>query len=187
MADEPTTQPPPTQEAEPGTPANQETKPPWGSDDEFDPAKAWKLIENLRGDLTKAKTIPDDVAEKAKKWEEAEAAKKPELERVAGDRDTHKGRADKAEAELTGLRAALKHGVTGEDLEDFLEALGSGTAEEIEKRAAKLAPRFGTAGGSTEGDAPRRRPSPALKGGGAPDQEPEERDPRKLAAQHPRY
>ena len=40
-------------------PAGQEAgTPPWGEDANFDPAKAWSLIENLRGDLQKAKSRP---------------------------------------------------------------------------------------------------------------------------------
>lgn len=48
------------QQTEGQTSEGQETSPtpPWGSDEEFKPDKAWKLIENLRSDLEKAKARP---------------------------------------------------------------------------------------------------------------------------------
>lgn len=60
-------------------------KPPWGSDEEFDPQKAWDLIQNLRGE---AKTAKDDLA-----------ATKAKLSTAEGERDAARKKLTDKEAE----------------------------------------------------------------------------------------
>ncbi|AHY26923.1 scaffolding protein [Mycobacterium phage Nairb] len=54
--------------------------PPWGSDEDFDPAKAWSLIQNLRGDKEQLQNRLADVqplidqAEQARRDEQGELA-----------------------------------------------------------------------------------------------------------------
>lgn len=86
-------------------------------------------FERVKGELNEAK----------KKVQQFEDADKSDLERVTGERDSERVRADKAELELARLRAALKHKLTVDDL----DLLGGGTPEEIEERAEKLAQRLG--------------------------------------------
>ncbi|MBW3663566.1 MAG: hypothetical protein KY469_10740 [Actinobacteria bacterium] len=109
------------------------SKPPWGSDEEFDPEKAWKLIQNLRGDV-------DELKPKAAKLKELEDADKTEAQRAAERAAEAEKRAAEAEAQAAKLEAAVKHGLTEEDL----DLLGTGTPEEIAERAEKLAARLGS-------------------------------------------
>ena len=37
------------------TPTPAGSRPPWGSDDEFNPEKAWNLLQNVRGDLAETR------------------------------------------------------------------------------------------------------------------------------------
>lgn len=87
----------------------------------------------------------------AARLKEIEDEAKSDLERITEDRDGHKARADQAETELARLKAALKHGLT----EDDLDLLGAGTPDEIEARAERLAKRIDEQGKG-------RRPNAAL-------------------------
>lgn len=78
----------------------------------------------------------DEAKGKVQQFEDAD---KSDLERVTGQLDTEKARADEAELEVARLRAVIKHRLTEEDL----ELLGGGTPDEIEERAEKLAQRLG--------------------------------------------
>src|SRR4051812_17175213 len=82
MADEPAGGQEPTGDKDPAPPANKsadggqepqkpEQKPPWGDDKDFDPARAWKLLQDRGGDLDKIKSERDALAEKVKKHEDA--------------------------------------------------------------------------------------------------------------------
>ena len=64
-------------------------------------------------------------------------AEKTDLQRAQDDLAAETTRADGLQTELHQLRAALNHGL---DLED-VDLLGTGTAEEIEARAKRLAER----------------------------------------------
>jgi hypothetical protein len=72
-----------------GTPAAPEAPaavtPPWGSDADFDPAKAWKLIEGLRADkdaLSKRPVLTDEAKEKLAAYDKTVAANQTELEKA---------------------------------------------------------------------------------------------------------
>jgi len=86
-------------------------------------------FERVKGELNEAK----------KKVQQFEDADKSDLERVTGERDTEKARADSLALENARLRALIEHGLTKDDL----DLLGGGTPEEIEERAEKLAQRLG--------------------------------------------
>ena len=167
-----TTEPEGTQDApegdEPTTQQNADPKPPWGSDDEFDPNKAWKLIQNLRSDLEKAKPAVQRV-------KELEDATKSEAQRLAEARDAEKSRADKVEGELMRLRVGLAKGLT----EAQAKRLVGSTKAELEADADDL---LATFGGSRPGNS---RPTERLRGGGDPNEEPEP-DLQKIAADIPR-
>lgn len=162
---EPTpTAPPP---APPTPPA-----PPWGSADKFDPDRAWKLITDLREDITKVKADRETWKSKATKYETDQLTDSQRLER---ERDEARQERDSNGVELARLKAAVKHGISEEDL----DLLGSGTAEEIEDRAKRLADRLGKPTPQVD---PGRKPKERLRGGSEPEEEPEETDPAKLAA-----
>lgn len=81
----------------------------------------------------------EEAAAARRKVKEYEDANLTELERAQSDRDAEKARADAAVSEAARLRAALRHGLS----EDDLDLIGDGTPEEIEQRAEKLAARIG--------------------------------------------
>lgn len=54
-------QPAPQPGAPEATPKADAPKPPWGSDEEFNPQRAWDLIQNLRGDIDKHKAATDPI------------------------------------------------------------------------------------------------------------------------------
>lgn len=122
----PTTEPAaPAAPASTPEPAQAGPKPPWGSDAEFNPEKAWNLVTNLRSELGDVKAN----LEKSRK-----DASEIDLVRV----QAQEAAAAKTEADLALLRseAARNHGLNGEQFE-FLSELT--TAEAIEQRALKLA------------------------------------------------
>ena len=172
MSDEDTstTQPEGTQAA-PEEPKKADPKPPWGSDEEFSPEKAWNLIQNLRGDLEKAKPAIARV-------KELEDASKSETQKLAEDRDTHKGRAEKAEAQLMRLTVGLEKGLNPAQA----KRLVGSTKEELEADADELLASFGSNGTTSSATT---RPREALRGGGDPTEEPEP-DLRKIADAIPR-
>lgn len=153
-----------------------QTKPPWGSDDEFNPEKAWKLIQNLRGDV-------EELKPKAAKLRELEDAEKTEAQRLKDQLEAEQASNATSKTEVAKLKAAIKHGLSEEDLE-----LLSGTPEEIEQRAERLAARLaGTSNEEEQEGGTGRRPKERLRPGASPSTEPEETDPRKLAAGLPRH
>lgn len=124
----------------------QERKPPWGSDEEFDPAKAWKLIENLRGENT-------DLKDKASRLKEIEDAEKSDLQKAQEALESERSEHGSTKAQLALLQAAVKHGLS----EDDLELLEGVPADQIEQRAARLAQRLGRGDGDDEVVVPASR------------------------------
>ena len=166
-----TNEPTGTQDA-PQAPEKPAATPPWGSADDFNPEKAWNLIQNLRGDLDKAKSAQQRL-------KELEDKDKTEAQRLAEERDTFKTKATEVEGELLRLRVGLAKGLT----EAQARRLVGSTQEELEADADELLETFGSTGGTSA--PPSRRPTERLRGGGEPDAEPEP-DLRKIAADIPR-
>jgi hypothetical protein len=99
-------------------------------------AEKWKAFSRKHEDAAKAN------ADKAKRFDEFEESQKTELQKAADAAAAAKAEADATRAELARVQAAVKHGLTEEDL----ELLGThGTAEEIDARAEKLAARIKSA------------------------------------------
>ena len=162
-----------------------------GKDDTPDPAadaeseKDWKAEADKWRQLSrKNEKSFKDIAARLKQYEDAN---KSESQRLQEDRDSYRARAEKAEAALLrreiAERLAPEHAtakqiaqvakrMSGDD-EDALEADASELFELIAPEP-KTAPKTPT------------RPKERLKGGAEPDEEPEEVDPRKLAALVPR-
>lgn len=165
------------QQAGAGTESNkgEEQKPPWGSDEEFDPERAWRLIQNLRQEKDELKPLAD-------KAKELEDAQKSDVQRATEAQQTAEQKAVEASVEATRLRMAIKYGLEEEDL----DLLGSGSEEDIENRAKRLAERITASSEGNEAPLPRR-PNPRLRGGATPAGEVEETDPVKLAENLPRH
>lgn len=90
----------------------------------------WKSLSRKNEEQAKAN------AEAAMKLAEIEDRNKSEVDKLAEKVSAEAQRASNAEAELVRLRAAVKHGLDEEDLE-ILNT--SGTPEEVDARAARLA------------------------------------------------
>lgn len=157
-----------------------ERKPPWGSDEEFDPKRAWKLIEGLRGDIGKVKTENEELRGKVQEHEDASKSDQEKLEERAS---TAEKTAAEATAEAARLRVALKKGLT----ETQAKRLVGENEEELEKDADELLESFNNpSDDGDDGETPRRRPTERMRTGAARRREPDENDPAKLAEAVPR-
>lgn len=106
-------------------------KPPWEKDgEEFDAARAWKLIQNLRAENTKLKEKPE--AEPTKEPEEPqEETKTPEDSNLSAELDA-------AKLENLKLRALASAGL---DL-DLLDFIPGSDSESIEENIKTLKSKF---------------------------------------------
>jgi hypothetical protein len=150
-------------------------KPPWGSDDDFKPDKAWKLIENVRADQKKTKAALDEALGKLKTHEDATKTEKERADERAAEAERQ---AKGATLEAARLRVALKKGLT----ETQAKRLVGDTEEDLEKDADELLESFKNDDDRQDPD-PHRRPQPRLRPGAAPSAKREENDPAKLAAE----
>lgn len=123
-----------------------------------------------------------DLADLRTRLKDVEDKDKSEVERlreqVAGltkDRDEH------ARTALR-LEVAAAKGLTPSQA----KRLVGSTVEELEADAEELVAAFAPKGGNEDKSTPGGRPKERLRGGGDPTEEPEETDPRKLAALIPR-
>lgn len=139
-------------------PANPAPTPPWGSDDEFDPEKAWNLIQGLRTDKDRLSTRATEFEAKVKEYEDAKLTAE---EKAARDLKEQQSQAATLASENALLKAAIDHHLSAKDL-DLLRGL---PPDAIADRAAKLAARLGA------GTPPKpltARPREALRGGADP-------------------
>lgn len=195
-----------------GVPLNEGELPEDGDDDdldfegEFEPARARQLIEKLREEVKSTRSevakgaIPDDQVREEMQRLRADRAllrrKAADAEALAKQyEDANKSEAQKLEEratlaeqqaaagtrEASRLRVALKKGLT----ETQAKRLVGDTEEELEADADELLASFITPE-DEPGQDPPRRPRERLRPGAAPSSEPEETDPRKLAALVPR-
>jgi hypothetical protein len=128
----------------------------------------------------------------ARKAKELEDAGKSDLERLTSEVQSHSTRAAQAEGELMRLKVAVRKGLT----ETQAKRLVGSSEEELEADADDLLASFRPAEKEPDPgpepdprpDNSRRRPQERLRPGAVPDAdtEPEETDPRKLAAMVPR-
>jgi hypothetical protein len=155
-------------------------KKPWGDDKDFDPEKAWKLIQNVRSDVDKLKTERDTLATKIKEYEDATKSDTQKLEERATTAETG---LSTAQRETARLRIALKKNLT----ETQAKRLVGDTEEELEADADELLASFkDDENEDGDGGGERRTPKPRMRTGAAPSSEPEETDPEKLAELVPR-
>lgn len=120
--------------------------------------------------IDRMKAERDEARKEAKKHADAlqqiEDAKKSEIERVNDRAAKETKRADDAVAELTRLRVAMRHGISEEDF----DLLGTGTEEEIDARAQRLAAKNKAAADAAATPDPLapRRPVEQLRPGATP-------------------
>jgi hypothetical protein len=164
-AQEPTAPPAP-----PAAPA----APPWGTDDQFDPAKAWSLIEGLRADKEKLSARPVLTPEQQQQLTEYQAlveASKTEAQRLAEATEAAKREAADAKADAARYKAAATYGISPE----HFDLLGTGSEEEVAARAAKLAALLTPSVPPAPG-APPTRPVEQLRPGATPAGQPNDDD-----------
>lgn len=153
------------------TQQGEQPAPPWGSDEQFDPEKAWRLIQNLRGDLDKAKAEREGLKGKV---DEHEQSKLSETEKLAAARDELKARAEAAEGQLLRMEVAAEKGLTPAQA----KRLQGSSKEELEADADELVSMFAARSSAP----PSNRPREQYRGGTAdPGEAPVEMDPAKLA------
>jgi predicted DNA binding CopG/RHH family protein len=143
----------------------QEGAPPWG--DDFDPGRAWSLVQNLREDNAKLKTRPaltEEQQQKLADWDALEQASKTEFERMQEDLGRTKRDAESARAEAVRYKAAATHGIPA----DHFDLLGSGTEDEITARAEKLAALLAAQTQPPVSTPPTRRPVEQMRPGATP-------------------
>lgn len=166
---EPTT-PPPVE-----TPPAQEPETIEGEEALGDPGK--RALEAIRTERNAAKATAADLAKKLADYEKAEADKTEESKSEAQKREeAHTAlatRAEKAEHALLRLEVAQEHGLTAAQAKRLVGT----TKEELEADAAEIAELFAPATPT-----PNARPKARLRGGSAPNEEPDVTDPKKLAA-----
>jgi hypothetical protein len=133
-----------------------------------DEVKKWKAMSRKNED--EAKSLRAKVAE-------FENASKSEQEKAAERASAAEKRAVDAEHRLLVLEVAADKGLNAKQA----NRLRGANREELEADADELVAEFGG-----ERPRPAGRPRENLQGGGDPTEEPEERDPRKLAALVPR-
>lgn len=76
----------------------------------------------------------EDLRAKASRFDELEAANRTELEKATAKASEWEQAATSANSELVRLRVATKYGIS----EDDLDLLGSGSEEELTKRAERI-------------------------------------------------
>lgn len=101
-------------------------KPPWG--DDFDAERAWRLVQNLRAEVTDLKTERDSIKTERDQLKDSTGS---ESDKVKAAED----RAAKAEKSLWTERALRKH----PELEEFVEFLDGDTEEAVTQKAERLA------------------------------------------------
>lgn len=176
---DPAPDPDPTPDPAPDPEPKGDKKPPWGSDEDFDPDKAWKLIQNVRSDAEKAKAEREELAKKVKAHEDATKSDTEKLEERATGAET---KANEFEGKFLRLDVALEKAPEGmllPQVRKLAKRLSGSNREELEADAEELFAEF--APDSDDDEKPRRRPTERLRPGAAPSAEAEPNDPAKLA------
>jgi len=141
-------------------------------------AAKWKAMSRKHEAQAKAN------ADAAKRLAELEEANKTESQKLADKATVAEKRAADAEAKATRYEVAAELGIQAK----HLKYLAGATREEIEESAKGILADFPETYAGSDKDASGKptRPKERLRSGAAPDEEPDETDPRKLAAMVPR-
>ncbi len=146
-----------------------------------DPGK--KAIDAMKRERNAAKKALNDALEELKKYKDRD---KTDTERLTEAAEDAKSRAGKAETNLRKLSTAMDRapeGATLAQIRAVAKRLSGDSEEELEADADELFELLAPKATTDEGKRPppARKPTPNLRGGGDPETEPEEMDPRKLA------
>lgn len=168
--DPPPVPPAPTDPPTPADPPAPAPPAPWG--DDFDAQRAWDTIQAQR-------KKERDLETRLREFEDAQKTDQQKLEERATSAEQA---AESATREAARLRVAMKKGLT----DTMARRLVGDTEEELEADADELLAALGTTDDDDGDDPLDRRPTPRLRPGAVPASEPEETDPRALAAKVPR-
>jgi hypothetical protein len=146
-----------------------------------DPGK--KAIDAMKRERNAAKKALKEALDELKTYKDRD---KTDTERLTEAAEDAKTRAAKAETNLRKLQTAMDRapeGATLQQIRAVAKRLSGDTEEELESDADELFELLAPKSTSDDGKraAPSGKPKPNLRGGGDPDEEPEEMDPRKLA------
>lgn len=136
------TQPDPNAPATPEPKADEQ--PPWGSPEEFNPEKAWNLIQGLRADKEKLSSRPvldDDAQRKIAEYDRLEQASKTDLERKTEEVNRWQAEAEKWRKTSVGSQIQALAATEFADPTDAVNALDPtkylGAGGEVDEAAIK--------------------------------------------------
>ena len=141
-----------------------------------------RTLEKLRAETKSLRESGKAGEEAAKRLKELEDKDKTEIQKLAEEKAAAESAAKSSTGELMRLRVAMRKGLT----EAQAKRLVGATEEEMEADADDLLVSFGGDKKQADTDGKPTRPKERLRSGAAPDEEPDETDPRKLAASVPR-
>lgn len=152
----------------PGTKPEGSETPPWG--DDFDPARAWQTIQNLRNSEKDLKAYKAEAERAAKEKADAE---KTEVQRLTERLAELEGELSSKAREALVAKVAKEHGIP----DDLTDLLTGDDEEAISAKAERLAKSLKTPAPVIPG-----KPKPRLSAGSdpAPDSD-EAPDPKALA------
>jgi membrane protein involved in colicin uptake len=173
------------QQLEEGSGGNEDATAPGDDDARGEPQPDWKAeAEKWKALSRKHESQAKTNAEAAKRLKELEDAAKSELQKATDGKASADRQAAEQRAEAMRLRVALRKGLT----ETQAKRLVGESEEELEADADELLASFTqTKGSAADGGGKPTRPKERLRPGASSDEEPEETDPRKLAAAVPRF
>lgn len=157
-------------------------------DDDGDPSKLGdpgkRALDAMKRERNTARKELNDLKTQLKKYQDKD---KTETERLTEARDEASGRAAKAEESFRALSVAMDRApahATLKHVRAVAKRLRGDSEEELEADADELFEMLAPAPKEKDEPASRRvagKPRERLRGGGDPEEEPEETDPRKLA------
>jgi len=115
----------PAAPAAPSAPAPEQTPaPPWGSDEDFKPDKAWKLIQDLRADkdrLAARPVLTDEAKQQLDEYNRFQEASKSELQRANEEKTRWQAEADRWRTQSVSSRIEA---LAATDFADPSDAVG---------------------------------------------------------------
>lgn len=133
-----------TPEPQPQPAGQAQQAPPWGSDEEFNPEKAWNLIQGLRADKEKLASRPvldEDAQRKLAEYQRLEEASKTELERKSEEASRWQSEAERWRTQSVASQVQALAATDFADPDDAVRALDPAkyldAGGEIDKAAIK--------------------------------------------------
>lgn len=145
-------------------------------------AKKWKALSRKHESTAKQNAA---AAQRLKEHEDAQKSKEQQAADKAAEAERRATSAEQAALRLEVALDKAPEGMSVAQVRKLAKRLAGSSREEMESDAEELFADFEPAGEDADRGA-RRRPREKLRSGAAPDAEPDETDPAKLAAKVPR-